>query len=452
MLKILGRFAQFLNQGEFRTIEAKKNILYSFVIKFISILINLAIVPLTINYVNTTQYGIWLTISSIVGWISFFDFGFTHGFRNRFTEAIAKNETVLARKYVSTIYAVLIIIFTVLLFISIGLNSVISWSKVLNLNNIYDEELRRVFVVLIVFFCLQLILNTITTLLLADQKVARAALITTIGQFLVLISIYIITKFTHGSLYYLAIVMSGAPCVVFTIVTVKLFKGTYNPFVPSFKYVDFKLTKDLIGLGGKFFIIQLSMLVIFQFTNIILSRIEGPLAVTEYNIAYKYFSIIYMICVIVFTPFWSAFTDAYTKNDFIWMQTVYRKLSNYWYVTILVFAIMLISANYVYYYWLGSDVKISFMVSFFMGLYILVLSRANLYMYLINGTGKVFLQLLVYLLFAIISIPLMVLFCNQWGLVGIIIVPIIVYFFQSIIGHVQIKKIISNNAKGVWVK
>ena len=272
-----------------RTIEAKKNILYSFVIKFISILINLAIVPLTINYVNTTQYGIWLTISSIVGWISFFDFGFTHGFRNRFTEAIAKNETVLARKYVSTIYAVLIIIFTVLLFISIGLNSVISWSKVLSLNNIYDEELRRVFVVLIVFFCLQLILNTITTLLLADQKVAMAALITTIGQFLVLISIYIITKFTHGSLYYLAIVMSGAPCVVFTIVTVKLFKGTYNPFVPSFKYVDFKLTKDLIGLGGKFFIIQLSMLVIFQFTNIILSRIEGPLAVTEYNIAYKYF-------------------------------------------------------------------------------------------------------------------------------------------------------------------
>lgn len=54
----------------------------------VGIVISLIMVPMTINYVSPTQYGLWLTISSIVTWISYFDFGFAHGFRNRFTEQL----------------------------------------------------------------------------------------------------------------------------------------------------------------------------------------------------------------------------------------------------------------------------------------------------------------------------------------------------------------------------
>lgn len=63
------------------------------------------------------------------------------------------------------------------------------------------------------------------------------------------------------------------------------------------------LIKNILGLGGQFFIIMLSMLFIFQFINIILSRIEGPEIVTQYNIAYKYFNILNMGVTIILTPF-----------------------------------------------------------------------------------------------------------------------------------------------------
>ena len=48
------------------------------------------------------------------------------------------------------------------------------------------------------------------------------------------------------------------------------------------------------------------MMFIYQFMNIIISRVKGPEAVTEYNIAYKYFNTLNMFATIILTPFWSA--------------------------------------------------------------------------------------------------------------------------------------------------
>ena len=98
--------------GSSRSIAIKKNIIASLFLKSISILVSLQVVPLTINYINPTRYGIWLTLSSIVAWLSYFDLGFAHGFRNRFAEAVAKGDMQLAREYVSTTYVVLSLLFS----------------------------------------------------------------------------------------------------------------------------------------------------------------------------------------------------------------------------------------------------------------------------------------------------------------------------------------------------
>ena len=52
----------YFTRGHERSIKAKKNILASILIKGGSIGISLLLVPLTINYVNSSRYGIWLPI------------------------------------------------------------------------------------------------------------------------------------------------------------------------------------------------------------------------------------------------------------------------------------------------------------------------------------------------------------------------------------------------------
>ena len=83
---------RFWNVGHERTLNIKKNIIYSFLIKGGSVLIGFILFPLTIHYVNPLQYGIWLTISSLVAWMNTFDIGLSNGLRNKMAHSLALGE------------------------------------------------------------------------------------------------------------------------------------------------------------------------------------------------------------------------------------------------------------------------------------------------------------------------------------------------------------------------
>ena len=108
-------------------------------LRLISIASSLIVVPMTIHYVNAEQYGIWLTLSSIIVWLSYFDFGFAHGFRNRFAEAVAKDDMVLARRYVSTTYVVLALLFMGIMLVASVINQYIDWSSILKVSAVLNE-------------------------------------------------------------------------------------------------------------------------------------------------------------------------------------------------------------------------------------------------------------------------------------------------------------------------
>ena len=106
LAQLFQKFSKRFKGSSERSQEVVKNIIVSVLVKGFTILTSLLIVPMTINYVNPTQYGIWLTLSGIIGWIAFFDLGLGNGFRNRFAEAKANNNLTLAKEYVITFFIV----------------------------------------------------------------------------------------------------------------------------------------------------------------------------------------------------------------------------------------------------------------------------------------------------------------------------------------------------------
>lgn len=446
-------FNKYFNKGNARSVAIKKNIAGSLILKGISILVSLQVVPLTINYVNPTQYGLWLTLSSIIAWLGYFDLGFGGGFRNKFAEALAAGDSKMAHKYVSTTYAVLGLLFIFVFIVSIIVNYFLDWGSILNVDPKYNGELQIVFGLLSCFFCMNIIASIFITMLQADQKPALASLIQTGGQVLAFVAIYIMTKTIPGNLTNLAFAFSGIPCILIVIVSVCFFMhGRYKKYAPSLKAVQFSLTKNILGLGWQFFVIMISMLFIYQFINIVLSRVVGPMAVTQYNIAYKYFNVVNMVAIIVLTPFWSAFTDAYVKKDFIWMRNMVKKLESLLILSIPILIVMTLLADWVFKWWIGNSVHVPMSLSVSMAIFNFFQIAGCVYMYMINGTGKVRLQLLTYLSFAIISIPIMNVTCKMWGVVGVLILPTIVYGVQAVLGRIQILKLISGKANGIFGK
>ena len=425
----------------------------SFGAKGISIITQLMVVPLTINYVNPTQYGIWLTLSSIIAWISFFDLGFGNGMRNKVAEAKAKGDVGLARQYVSTTYFAIGAIVLGLFIVIQALNLFLSWPSILKVDSVYTKELRDVFAIITLFFCINMVFRLFKSLLMADQKPGVVSLIDVAGQILSLLAIYLLTKLSDGSLLKLAVFYSGIPTITIMIISAYAYRFTsYKQYAPHLKYVRKNLIKDILSIGIQFFIIYLCMLVIFQIINVVISRELGPESVTEYNIAYKYFNIAYSVMAIILSPFWSAFTDAYHKNDYVWMRKTKSALEKIWLVEIVVVVIMVIISPWFYKMWVGESVSVELMLSICMAFFMLVQSIGSVYMNLINGIGTIRIQLIVYVLFAIISLPLMQYSCRLFGLMGILIAPSLVYVGQTILGKIQIEKILNKTNKGIWNK
>ena len=108
---MLDRISNFF-KGHERTVRAKKNIIASVFIKGVSIIIGFLMIRVTLNYLDQTKYGIWLTLTSFMAWFAFFEIGLGKGLQNKLAEALALKDTILARKYVSTTYALIGIVFS----------------------------------------------------------------------------------------------------------------------------------------------------------------------------------------------------------------------------------------------------------------------------------------------------------------------------------------------------
>ena len=303
-------FKGLITRGHDRSVNIKKNILGLFVIRGLSIAISFILVPLTIHYINPTRYGIWLTLSSIIGWFGFFDIGFGNGLRNRFAEAITKGEDELARIYISTTYAILSLIITVLLVTFFCINPFINWTKILNAPAGMGRELGLLALIVFTFFCLQFVLQLITTVITANQRPAKASMFNFLGSLVSLLIIFILTKTTSGNLIYLGLALGSTPVLVLIASTSWFYTHEYKKYAPSLKYVKFNYARNLMSLGIKFFFIQIASIVLYQTDNIIIAQLFGPAEVTPYNIVYKYFGVVTMVLSIVMMPLWSAFTEA----------------------------------------------------------------------------------------------------------------------------------------------
>ena len=121
MKELISKIYSKLGIKSQRTQGITKHVLLSFIYRGGSIASSFLLVPLTINYLDTENYGIWLTLSSFIGWFAFFDIGLGHGLRNKFSESKAQDKLELAQAYVSTAYFTIGSICLGLIFLFLGL-------------------------------------------------------------------------------------------------------------------------------------------------------------------------------------------------------------------------------------------------------------------------------------------------------------------------------------------
>ncbi len=438
--------------GDPRSNLAKRQIVLSFLLKGISIAIGLAYVPILIDYLDNERYGIWLTLSSLIGWFSFFNLGLGNGLRNKLVIAIAENNTALAKEYVSTTYAILSIIFISIAIAFLLLNPYLNWPKILNTRLVPEKELSILGAIVFSFFCFRFILDIVAVVARADQRPALANIFNPVTNLISISIIYVLIKLqARSSLIILGSLLSITPVLVLLLGSILLFSGKYNILKPSISAVNFSHTSSLMNLGIKFFILQIAAIVFFSSSNIIITQILGPSEVIPYNIAFKYFSIPTMVMGIIMAPIWSAVTDAYTKKDFNWLRRSKKKLSFISLSLILVTMAFIPASSFIYQFWIEDRVDVPIDLTSAMA----VLTGMNLFLMpfsnFINGFGKLRLSIVIIIAKVILFIPLaVVLTKSSLGVTGTVLASILIQIADLVFQPIQVKKIINEKAIGIW--
>lgn len=445
-------FVDRIFSGEQRSVTVKKNILASFVIKGISILISFLLVPATLGYVSAELYGVWMALSSVLLWIHFLDLGFSQGLKNKLAEALAFKNYKKGKALVSTTYAMVALIFVPFGIILEFIVPLVNWCSLLNVSSIYAEEIERVMYVLVAFASIQMIVNVLSSVVSAFQKVAFASLFGVIGHILAFIIIIILTKTTPPSLLGLAFSYAAMPVFVLIIASIILYTSLFKDVAPNFRSINKLYIKELFGLGYKFFIINVQVVVLYYFTNILISYVSSPYQVTSYNLAYKYLNAAMMVYSLITAPLWPAYTDAYAKKDYQWMKSTLKRMTKIMLMSIGLCLFMVVVSPFVYDIWFGNKADVPFTMTLIVALYVCIYCWMNLNCTVIVGMGTVSLQTLITVIGMVLHIPMSLLLGRYIGAYGVIVSLIIINLAYAIVFNIQVSKILSEKATGIWAK
>lgn len=430
-ITIVSILKQRMQSGDKRTEKVKYNILLSLLFKGGGILVSLLIVPLTLGYLSSYEYGVWLTISSIMVWINYFDIGLGNGLRNKLAEAIADGDWAQGRIYVSTSFFILSLLMLFVASVLFCLNNYLDWSVILNTSVHPIPNLNTIVSWILIIFCLSFVLKLIGVVYMALQLPAINDLLLFAGSVLSLFLIYLLTLFTQGSLFYVAMAFSLSPLLVYLVAIPFTFKK-YKSLRPGFAYVKMSYAKELMGVGVRFFIIQIACLIIFSTSNFLISHFFTPAEVTPYNIAFKYFNVVSMLFAILISPMWSAITDAYKKKEYDWIRLKMKAMVGIWGVCVALLLLMVLISGKVYTYWVGNNVSIAFSLSIGMAIYVMVSTWNQIFASFVNGITNITFQLWLSLIEALLFIPLAYWFSHLFGLVGMVYAMTTVLFISSV--------------------
>ncbi|MCA1320219.1 hypothetical protein LC085_09905 [Bacillus tianshenii] len=415
------RIKKMLNNDDNRNLFV--HIVASFIIKGIGMCVSVFSMPLYIKFFdNNVVLGVWFTILSLLSWITLFDLGLGNGLRNKLTEALTKKDYILSRKYISSTYAAISIISLVVLIIGLVIFQFLDLNKLLNIPTdvIRANVLKDAISILYIGVLINFVLKLISSIIYAVEKSSFNNIINLIVSILPLIYI----SFYQGSsiennLINLSIVYSISINVPFLTATILMFlKEPLNNCYPDLKFFKFVYAKEMLTLGGKFFLVQIFFMLIISTNEIIISKIYNPSFVVDYNIYYKLFTLVGSIFMLGLTPLWSHVTKSLTEGNYQRLKKINKSLYFISVLAIISQFIMVPFMQTIVNLWLGENaIEVNYLYALIFagygGIFILNVVVTTL----ANGMGELKTQIIFFSIGCLLKLPMILIlkaFFDSW--------------------------------------
>lgn len=396
----------------------------------IGMLVSFLSVPLTIGYLGTERYGAWVAIGSVLAWLGLTDFGLGNGLTNAVTTAAGQDRPDLVRTHLSNGVMLLSMIAGAVGIVALAAWPFIDWGALFGVTNpAAQAEIGPAVATALAIFLLSFPLGMAGKVYLAYQEGKIGSYWGAAGNILSLLALLVVTH-TQGGLVWLVVAVSGTPLLLSVANNLYVFLVRRPTLRPGLRHVEYGAMRPLGKVGGKFFLIGIMALVVFQTDNLVIGHYLGAAQVPQYSLTYTLFSYTSLPQSILFQYLWVAYTEAIARKDIGWVKRTFHL--NLWlgmaFTAVAVLAIAFLAKPFIG-WWAGAAVVPTSALVLWMAAWAMINSFTNPIACLLASASHLRNQLIYSAVSTVSNIVLSIVLVQRWGVEGVIAATVISYVF-----------------------
>jgi len=291
----------------------------------VSFVAAIATIPLTLPYLGSERFGMWMTINSFVTLLGFANLGIGQSLMNEIARHQGHGDGPGQRASISNALAISSVLGLVLAATAVILGPSVPWWRVFNVSSPNAvSEAGPAMAVFGVMFLANIPIGIAGSVWNGLQRTYVTSLFLALGPLIGIAGVFACVL-THQGLPALVAAAAGGPLLAATMCAGVLIFGRPD-LRPSIHLISITGVRSLLGIGLGFFLLQVAIAIATGSDALVLAQVVGPAAVAEYAIVARLFNIPSQLGATVVTTLWPGLSEARSRGDFEWVAVALRRV------------------------------------------------------------------------------------------------------------------------------
>lgn len=403
-------------------------------------------VPLALKLLGQDRYGVWLTLTALLGWLSLADLGLANGLTNELASQ-DRNDRPRAQRALSSAFGMISRISLLMLVVSVALLLFAPWRSIVAAPEaVGTAELMATAGLCLGLFIANFWLGPLETTFAAYQEGYLLNYFQLPIPLVMLASLGACVLF-DASMPMVVLALAGTPLLARLAGIAYMFGVRRRWLLPSRRHYEPKAARALLKTGFAFLVPQIAALAAWESDNLIVAQTFGAGAVATYATVFKLPMLFLSVLNIWSAPLWPAYAEAAHKGDIGWIKKTLRKNYLMWMGLSLVAGIgLVIVGPYFVERWTRGQLEATPALLIPMALYIPLYAVCKICSLPLNGFGLLKLQAYCGIAAAIVNVVLSVLLGRMMGLAGVVWASCIALLVPGVVNTIELASALRKRA------
>ncbi len=381
----------------------------------------------TISYLGAERFGIWMTIASFAGMLTFLDLGVGNALINHIAENAARDSPAELKRAISGGLGFLGLIGVAVTLCLLPLAAFLPWEAAVKVADLQlVDETRRSALLFALLFGFYLFTSGIQRVFWGLQRAFEGHLAAAIGSLLALMALWVAARSKADVTVLLAATLgiqslAGVPLLLLLFLRKQI---SMKEIIRSTGSEG----RKVLRAGSLFLVLQIGTMIGWGADSLIISSTVGAASVVVYAVTQRLFQFVSQPLATVNAPLWSAYSDARARGDRQFIRQTLRR-SMLLTLAAATFSVFLLSifSDWLIYTWTDGTAKVPQPFIYAFAVLVIFECCGNAFAMFLNGMQIVRQQVIVVMLFCFFTLPIKIIGIHYLGEIVIPLTTLIVY-------------------------